>query len=178
MVRRSEPPTGGITPTKLDYRLGLNISVQLTDDNSFLISWERMQRTESIDFCKPKYYWQLQVLTWEHSELPKIYMDIWNQSFYHNASKVQSTFPILISDCYKNKSSLNIKVSNSSYYKFQIIVNKVTRTGFVTGIVSGSNMYASYLHYFGSQSQLNFEVDMYGMIVILHCRYAEYILSS
>jgi len=138
-----------------------------------------MQRTESIDFCKDKYNWKLQVLTWEHSELPKVYMDIWNQSFYHNASKVRSTRSISISDCYKNESSLNITVSNSTYYKFQILVYRVNRSGFVTDvIVSGSNVYASHLHYFGSQSQLNFEVDMYGMIVILHCRYAEYILSS
>jgi len=138
-----------------------------------------MQRTESIDFCKKrKFKWQLQVLTWEYSELPKVYMDIWNQSFYHNATKVRSTFLISNNDCYKNKSSLNIGVSNSSYYKFQILVRRVNKTGFPAGIISGSDVYASHLHYFGSQSQLNFEVDMYGMIVVLHCRYAEYILSS
>ena len=128
----------------------LNISVELVN-NSVLISWERTQRNKGKDFCKGRYKWGVQVLTWKHDiELHKDYSHIWNQSFVDDATKVQSTFLIPTADCYKDRTFLNINVSNSVFYKFQIKVDQTVENKIKT--VFGTDYYGSYLHYFSSKS--------------------------
>jgi len=152
-----ETPSEGPTVTQapptvdLDYRLKLNISVELVNDSSILVTWKKEQRREGFNFCRNKYKWQLEVLTWHYSEFLNLndFEHIWNQSFINDTAKVQSSFEISTTDCMKNRTYLDINVSNSSYYKFQLRVRNSK------DIVKGSNYSGSYLHYFGSQSQLD-----------------------
>jgi len=165
-------PTEGPPKVDIDYRLKLDISAELANDSTILVSWEKKQRREASDFCRRKYKWQLEVLTWEYSELFYDFNNIWNQSFIHNATKVQNTFVISAADCYNNAVHLNMNVSKTSYYKFQLRVSQDDND-----TVKGSDSYGSYLHYFGSQS------DFYSrhkdrITVVFLCRSAKHNISS
>jgi len=152
------PFDGGPPKVDINYRLKLNISAEMVNGSSVLVSWEKEQRRRAANFCGYRYEWQLDVLTWEYSELYNYYKfqndkfnHIWNQSYSNDTTKVRNTFSISTTDC-KN-SRVYINVSNSSYYKFQIKVYQLLEND--KKIVKGSNFSGSYLYYFGIQSELD-----------------------
>jgi len=148
-TRPSEPPKPqGTPPPDIDFRLKLNITAEKVNDSTVLLRWTKKLRNNNAKLCRNRFKWQLEVMMWEPSELPGVVNQIWNQTFDHNVSRMQSTIQLTATDCKNNWTYFNINLSESLYYKFRIIVNN-TKTN---EVVKGSDKYGSYLHYFGKQS--------------------------
>ena len=138
----------------------INITAVRDDNSSLLISWNTIQRVQGAKFCriyqegttrKETFKWTLHILTWPNfnnlTSNPS-YENITRQQYF---SSHQNSHDITLSRTQCNKKNyLFTNLMSTSYYKFQIMVQKYKKDDNLPGKVIAEN--GSHVHYFGKLS--------------------------
>ena len=137
-------------------------AIRITNTTSVRITWNRVQRKEEADkFCRiwrknkktekkiESYRWILQVLEWDdltdYETIKTIDMMKFND--YNSANEHIDNQTLNRPVC-RDQAYVLTNISLSSYYKFQIIVEKYSGDKLEKYIARNG----SYIHYFGKQS--------------------------
>ena len=133
-------------------------AIRITNTTSVRITWNRVQRKKEADkFCRiwrkdrkiESYRWILQVLEWDdltdYETIKTIDMMKFND--YHSANEHIDNRTLNRPVCRDQAYDLT-NISLSSYYKFQVIVEKYSGDKLEKYIARNG----SYIHYFGKQS--------------------------